>query len=1071
MRHFYAPMLLACLTAMAIAAQSPVKTFDSGRAHPDKAAQTLATQKILNRHQGSLLCTVTIPLNHQSGEPIFYTLFCSGPGLRKQTNNMQLWLWNGYVRFDLSSIPVNMRSSIKTWRAGESHHLAVSWDCAKGLKLYVDGVKVDEKNVTWTPDDTIASMTLGEPKNPGVSLTEFQLYDAPISEEIITGQAERLARERPLTATFSTSASEPGYHAVRTSAEGKLNSAVGTVMFWYRPDIELGAKGATEAAHGIYRLFTMGEKLDTDSGNMRLWVWNNYLRFDVCAPTIGDVRTHLPLWQANEPRHIAIAWNCQNGIALYVNGRKVASKDGQWLPRKSLGTFAIGSSDVGGGTDGVAGQIVDIQIFDQALEDFRIEKAATSKPLWQSAEKSEKEKPTALFTLNFENGLQATTNCGQSKPTNQNLPELLDGPFGKAALFNGKTKLNFNLPALLRKDNGALSFWLRTPSRQAMPFPVRSTVFGEQSGRRSGDNRLKLAIRTEFGLRFDPGNGGWGSSYIQESGGWAPESWHHLTFTWDATQGTKIYVDGLYVGCHSGEEFRSLLPINWKPLYSEAFCIGNDWGANANGWLGALDEFKIFDRKLNADEVASEYSSCLSLPLRVAVRDAYVYVGKEENLQLLVQNYASTGLDLTVSGTLTHENTGKTFAVSPKTFSVGGGRSALLVPVNVTEPGSYILDLNAAGNGKCNSYRLPMWAISEEKKAVSAASEERELVCEVDAVKVDPLVESGTSAIVNADIGTYREAGDLRFMRFFVPFEVKELHTPHLAVIEYPDDKPRTMEILMQPSTSDAGFMGHTGVFTGKEYPLSGKMQEFELRFWPQSLRNGFIFMTVENQLPAAVGKIRIYKLKNAMPELQVNDFKGSVPGRKISLFHEDPVIPFIYGRTGTDERQTNLVPAQLPFLDEVFTRALDYNQSFGVNALHYPIAFYRGAMFDSDAEPNSGIVRPVPPDYVKYILRRLRNREMQFYGVINSAQFESLRKYVMIDPQRIRNGEETIYSIRSDGQVFPLAWHKYDSVFNPLDPRVQNAAIRFIDDFLTRYGDEPATTTETSPPLNNPAD
>ena len=251
-----------------------------------------------------------------------------------------------------------------------------------------------------------------------------------IAEEIISSRAERLARERPLTATFSTSASEPGYHAVRTSAAGKLNSAVGTVMFWYRPDIELGAKGATEAAHGIYRLFTMGEKLDTNSGNMRLWVWNNYLRFDVCAPTIGDVRTHLPLWQAKEPRHIAITWNCQNGIALYVNGRKVASKDGQWLPKKSLGTFAIGSSDVGGGTDGVAGQIVGIQIFDQALEDFRIEKAATSKPLWQSSEKSEK--PTTLFTLNFENGLQATTDCGQPKPANQNLPELIDGPFGKA---------------------------------------------------------------------------------------------------------------------------------------------------------------------------------------------------------------------------------------------------------------------------------------------------------------------------------------------------------------------------------------------------------------------------------------------------------------------------------------------------------------------------------------------------------------------------------------------------------------------------------------------------------------
>ena len=160
-----------------------------------------------------------------------------------------------------------------------------------------------------------------------------------------------------------------------------------------------------------------------------------------------------------------------------------------------------------------------------------------------------------------------------------------------------------------------------------MPFPVRSALFGEQSGRRSGDNRLKLAIRTEFGLRFDPGNGGWGSSYILESGSWAPEAWHHLVITWDSNRGTEIYVDGKYIGCHGGEEFRSMLPINWKPLFSEGFTVGNDWQILFNRKRCVLSSLKIASHLIVSFSVIIIFCSFLCLFVEILIGCYYHAIG------------------------------------------------------------------------------------------------------------------------------------------------------------------------------------------------------------------------------------------------------------------------------------------------------------------------------------------------------------------------------------------------------------------------------------------------------------
>ena len=80
-----------------------------------------------------------------------------------------------------------------------------------------------------------------------------------------------------------------------------------------------------------------------------------------------------------------------------------------------------------------------------------------------------------------------------------------------------------------------------------------------------------------------------------------------------------------------------------------------------------------------------------------------------------------------------------------------------------------------------------------------------------------------------------------------------EPHAPHVAVVTYPDDKPRTMEVMLQPLDVRHDYQAQTGVFTGDEYPLSNAMQEQKIVFWPQGENMSFVFMTVEGGRPAAV--------------------------------------------------------------------------------------------------------------------------------------------------------------------------------------------------------------------------
>lgn len=88
---------------------------------------------------------------------------------------------------------------------------------------------------------------------------------------------------------------------------------------------------------------------------------------------------------------------------------------------------------------------------------------------------------------------------------------------------------------------------------------------------------------------------------------WSLRSWHLATLTWEVSVADgvvptgimKYYVDGEFVGEQS---FSGYVGCN-------SFRLGNNYGPTKNWDQGVIDEFKIFNRVLTAEEVKQNYDS------------------------------------------------------------------------------------------------------------------------------------------------------------------------------------------------------------------------------------------------------------------------------------------------------------------------------------------------------------------------------------------------------------------------------------------------------------------------------
>lgn len=122
---------------------------------------------------------------------------------------LYLWHWSvGQLRFDMrveKLPPVGI--DVKAWRAGQWHHVAAAWDCAKGLWLFVDGQPAGHCEGTWEPREAshfrIGANWQGRDGADAV-FDDVRIYDrvlgAACLRKVMEGHALPMVAYRGLTA-------------------------------------------------------------------------------------------------------------------------------------------------------------------------------------------------------------------------------------------------------------------------------------------------------------------------------------------------------------------------------------------------------------------------------------------------------------------------------------------------------------------------------------------------------------------------------------------------------------------------------------------------------------------------------------------------------------------------------------------------------------------------------------------------------------------------------------------------------------------------------------------------------
>ncbi|WP_276499482.1 LamG domain-containing protein [Pontibacter litorisediminis] len=652
----------------------------------------------------------------------------------------------------------------------------------------------------------------------------------------------------------------------------------------------------------------------------------------------------------------------------------------------------------------------------------------------------------ALFHLGFEKSLGASANGASGPVQAGNRPEAVDGIKGAAAFFKPGQVLQYAAAGNLDNNQGTIAMWLKLPAEDEANAKGPLTLFSEGGPEAKGSNSLKIELYPGRFIRFSLKDPKDSHIYYHKIDAWDRQEWHHLAFTWNVKKGAAIYVDGMpaSIGWMPG----------WTPKTYDTFFVG---AANARGeqaCQAALDELVIYDREITEEEARKAFGQYRAFSAEVVLLDPFIRASVPGSIPVAIHNPGRESILLTRLSYVLSDQKGTALLQGPlpdQTIS-GLTRQMLHVPLAVAVASTYTLTLSYTENRQPRQVQAPVQVIAASE-APAAQPARQTLIAQVDAVTQPPVGEAGGTTTVSSALGAYREGGSKVRDRFALGFEVRDVNEPHVAVITYPDDKPRTMEVMLQDFGNNIDFQVHTGVFTGEEYPLSHKMLEHRVVFWPRSKKQAFIFMTAEEGYPAAVQGIKVYRLQDFAVASTNGRFAGSVPARSTGLYYEDPVLFHNFG-TGRD----------LKGFTKAADRMIQYMQSFGQTEVEYPLAWYAGPLYGTAVEPfqpdidgAQGGQRPHPAGYPAYLLQRLGEHNMKFTAGLHIHTLPSLNKYAVADTARIHKGDETVININKDGKLWYGYWHGADPNYNPADPRVMASVNAIVQEITARYAKAPA--------------
>lgn len=527
---------------------------------------------------------------------------------------------------------------------GTWYHAALTWD-GSNVKTYLDGVEIDSRAQTVTPDTTVYPLRIGENASgssrafPG-ALDDARVYNRTLSGTEITalyntGAAKAKTANNLGLIGYWSMEDGTGTQATDFSGGGSAGTLTGNAVSWVN-----GKRGKGLSFGGSDDYVNMGNVLDferTDTRSFAFWInvaaapsahnifaskigdASAYRGFDigVRGDVAGDplefelrgsadsnwltIRATPPAWDGNW-HHVVMTYSgnsAPSGVKIYFDGTLLSNTtDADTLASSigNTGSFVLGAFDETLLSADFTGSLDEFRIYNRVLTQAEVTALYNSGSVRVNAPNNNG--LVGYWSMEDATGTQATDFSGQGNTGTLNGgASWINGKRGKALTFDGSTSYIdvINNSSTRLTSNWTYSIWARRNSSGVLD-PLFSNFLNNTAGRQifiyyttSPNNHLQIDVP-------------WISAILTSSAAITNTDWHLLTFTKSGIL-WSIYIDGvLDNSIEDGTAQEASTATNMQ--------IGSQISYSGySHFAGSLDEVRVYNRALSATEVSDLYNT------------------------------------------------------------------------------------------------------------------------------------------------------------------------------------------------------------------------------------------------------------------------------------------------------------------------------------------------------------------------------------------------------------------------------------------------------------------------------
>jgi PKD repeat protein len=585
-----------------------------------------------NHDRDNALLTYDVIRNNQTATPVYTTQMSSNFYTRPLMSFMDTGLVPG------QTYTYRIRATDPYGNSTMGTQVSVTVSADGEISDYTQDVLDDNPTAFWPLGES--SGTVGYDWTDGDDLT--------LSGDITRGTA---GQEQGSSNTATTFAGNSSTFGVSTAAKPSSNSL--TAEAWIKTSTTSGGK-----------IIGFGNSRTGDSGSYDRHVYmdnSGRLTFGVYT---GSSQTITSGSSYNDDQwHHVVATLGANGMQLYVDSKKVASRTDTTAGQPFNGYWRIGGDNLGGWPNGpqsnyFAGAIDDVAVYSSVLTRQQIDAHYVSSGRASTIPAAPADAygaavfgldPTLYYRLGESDGTVATDS----------------GPFGNPGTYTGLVNKGAS-GAVAGTSNTAAQFapteewwgWNEAGVASATTF-TNPTTYGLEAWFKTTTNRGGKIIG--FGASPTGGSGGYDRHVYMENDGrltfgtWTGQAntitsgstyndgqWHHLVAQ-QSSAGMKMFVDGASVGTN---------PQTGAQDYTGYWRIGGDttWGGTAPYFAGTIDEVAVYSAPLTDEQVEQHHD--LGLGVAANVPPTASFTSAVSDLEATFDASASTDSDGTIASTM-----------------------------------------------------------------------------------------------------------------------------------------------------------------------------------------------------------------------------------------------------------------------------------------------------------------------------------------------------------------------------------------------------------------------------------